>query len=159
MTLSYIALGANLGDAVATLQSAVAAIEALPGVRLVARAARYRTAPVGLAEQPDFINSVISVESDYRAEEMLSALFEIEQQFGRQRSVLNGPRTLDLDLLLHGEESHASARLMLPHPRMHERAFVLAPLADIAPNLVIPGHGSVCTLLARCADQAIERLP
>jgi 2-amino-4-hydroxy-6-hydroxymethyldihydropteridine diphosphokinase len=85
-------------------------------------------------------------------------LFAIEARFGRQRSVRNAPRSLDLDLLLYGEERRADPVLSLPHPRMHERAFVLAPLAELAPGLTIPGHGPVPELLARCADQAIEKL-
>lgn len=155
---SYIALGANLGDAGETLRAAVRALADQPGVSVVAAAAHYRTAPVGLLDQPDFINSVVAVESTHTAQQLLSVLFAIEQDFGRQRSVANGPRTLDLDLLLHGDTLSHDAALTLPHPRMHERAFVLAPLAEIAPELVIPGRGKVADLLAACADQRIERI-
>lgn len=158
MTLAYIALGANLGDAEGTLRTTMHALGELPGTRLLASSSLYRTAPVGLRNQPDFINAVVAVDTDYTAAQMLAALFEIEQNFGRQRSVPNAPRTLDLDLLLHGDETSSNSELTLPHPRMHERAFVLAPLAEIAPDLAIPGQGNVSALLANCADQRIQRV-
>ena len=118
----------------------------------------YRTAPVGLKHQPDFINAVVELIAVSPAPIFLESLFEIEARFGRQRSVKNAPRTLDLDLLLYGDEIRDDPCLTLPHPRLHERAFVLAPLAEIAPQLTIPGHGSVGELLLHCADQQIEKL-
>lgn len=136
----------------------MAAVAALPGVACIARASLYRTAPVGLANQPDFINSVMAVDSDYSAAALLAALFDIEQAFGRQRSIANGPRTLDLDLLLHGDEVSQDTALTLPHPRMHERAFVLAPLCEIAPALIIPGLGPAQRFFAQTADQHVHRL-
>jgi 2-amino-4-hydroxy-6-hydroxymethyldihydropteridine diphosphokinase len=159
VTLAYVALGANLGDPAATVRAAFAALTELPATRLVAASSLYRTAPVGLKNQPDFINAVAALDTPHTATELLDDLFAIEARFGRVRSVRNAPRTLDLDLLLHGDTACAGPRLTLPHPRLHERAFVLAPLAEIAPALLIPGLGPVAILLAGCADQTIERLP
>jgi 2-amino-4-hydroxy-6-hydroxymethyldihydropteridine diphosphokinase len=158
MQRAYIALGANLGNPVATLNDAIDVLVALRGSLFVAVSSLYRTAPVGLKRQPDFINAVVAVKTRLEPRELLEELFAIEARFGRERSVKNAPRTLDLDLLLHGETALDEAGLTLPHPRMHERAFVLAPLAEIAPQLVIPGRGSVGELLAACADQRIHRL-
>lgn len=158
MTLAYVALGANLGDAEGNLRAAVRALAATPGLALLKTSSFYRTAPVGLRQQPDFINAAAAMHSELDARALLDVLFDIEQRFGRQRSIPNAPRTLDLDLLLYGDAVSADSALTLPHPRMHERAFVLAPLAEIAPELVIPGRGRVAELLAQCADQRIERL-
>lgn len=154
----FIALGANLGDPAATVRAAIQALRELPAVAFVAASSLYRTAPVGLKHQPDFINAVAELATDIPPPELLDALFGIEARFGRSRSVRNAPRTLDLDLLLYGDETSDDPHLTLPHPRLHERAFVLAPLAEIAPQLVIPGHGRVDDLLRRCADQQIEKL-
>ena len=154
----FIALGANLGDPVATVKAAILALRQLPRTQFIASSSLYRTAPVGLKHQPDFINAVVELIAVSPAPTFLQALFEIEARFGRQRSVRNAPRTLDLDLLLYGDLLSDDPQLTLPHPRLHERAFVLAPLAEIAPQLRIPGHGSVGELLLRCADQQIERL-
>jgi 2-amino-4-hydroxy-6-hydroxymethyldihydropteridine diphosphokinase len=155
----FIALGANLGDPLATVTAAVAALRELPDTAFIAASSLYRTAPVGLRHQPDFINAVVELSAVLPAPTLLDTLFAIEARFGRQRSVKDAPRTLDLDLLLYGDDVSADPQLTLPHPRMHERAFVLAPLAEIAPHLTIPGHGSVGELLLRCADQPIEKLP
>ncbi len=154
----FVALGANLGDPVATVTAAIAALRELPETEFVAASSLYRTAPVGLKHQPDFINAVVELVAVSPAPTLLGMLFAIEARFGRQRSVRNAPRTLDLDLLLYGDERSDDPVLSLPHPRMHERAFVLAPLAELAPGLAIPGHGPVSELLARCADQTIEKL-
>lgn len=154
----FVALGANLGDPVATVSAAIAALRSLPDTRFIAASSLYRTAPVGLKHQPDFINGVVELLTVAPAPTLLENLFAIEARFGRQRSVRNAPRTLDLDLLLYGEEIRTDPALILPHPRLHERAFVLAPLAELAPRLVIPGHGPVSGLLARCAGQQIEKL-
>ena len=158
MTLAYVALGANLGDPVLTVKAAIAALNGIAHSTRVAASSLYRTAPVGLKHQPDFINAVVALETTLVPLALLGELFAIEQQFGRQRSIRNAPRTLDLDLLLHGDETLDSGTLTLPHPRMHQRAFVLAPLAEIAPDVVIPGHGAVAPLLVACADQAISRI-
>lgn len=154
----FIALGANLGDPVATVTAAIVALRSLPRTRFVAASSLYRTAPVGLKHQPDFINAVVELIAVPPAPTFLESLFEIEARFGRQRSVKNAPRTLDLDLLLYGDEVSDDPLLTLPHPRLHERAFVLAPLAEIAPHLEIPGRGRVADLLLQCAGQRIERL-
>jgi len=161
MFRAYIALGANLGNPVATINDAVDALVCLRGSVFAAVSSLYRTAPVGLKHQPDFINAVVAVRTRLVPRELLDELFAIEARFGRIRdpgSDRNAPRTLDLDLLLHGDAVLDEPSLTLPHPRMHERAFVLAPLAEIDPALVIPGHGAVAELLARCADQRIHRL-
>ena len=161
MVRSYVALGANLGEPVHIVRAAIKALSTLEGARLVATSSLYRTAPVGLLHQPDFINAVVALDVDNAvlpAPTWLQQLFAIEARFGRQRSVKNAPRTLDLDLLLYGDLVSDAPTCTLPHPRLHERAFVLAPLHEVAPELMIPGRGSVAALLAACTDQQIERL-
>jgi 2-amino-4-hydroxy-6-hydroxymethyldihydropteridine diphosphokinase len=158
MNTAYVALGANLGDPVATVRAAFAALTALPASRLVLSSSLYRTAPVGFAGQPDFVNAVAEVATGLEPEALLAALLTIEQDFGRLRGEKNGPRTLDLDLLLYGERQMERPGLTLPHPRMHLRAFVLLPLAEIAPQLAIPGRGSVAAWLPAVANQGIVRL-
>jgi 2-amino-4-hydroxy-6-hydroxymethyldihydropteridine diphosphokinase len=154
----FIALGANLGDPVATVKAAIVALRGLPQTEFIAASSLYCTAPVGLKHQPDFINAVVELIAVSPAPTLLESLFDIEARFGRRRSVRNAPRTLDLDLLLYGDAVSHDPQLILPHPRLHERAFVLAPLAEIAPQLVIPGRGAVADLLLRCAGQQIEKL-
>jgi 2-amino-4-hydroxy-6-hydroxymethyldihydropteridine diphosphokinase len=154
----FIALGANLGDPVATVNAAIVALQGLPRTEFIAASSLYRTAPVGLKNQPDFINAVVELIAVSSAPTLLNSLFAIEERFGRQRSVKNAPRTLDLDLLLYGDAVTDDPQLTLPHPRLHERAFVLAPLAEIASQLTIPGRGPVADLLLRCADQRIEKM-
>jgi 2-amino-4-hydroxy-6-hydroxymethyldihydropteridine diphosphokinase len=161
LILAYIALGANLGNPVATVRAALEALRKISGTEPIAASSLYRTAPVGLHDQPDFINAVAALRVDAAvlpAPTFLAALFAIEASFGRVRSIRNAPRTLDLDLLLFGGERHDTPGLTLPHPRLTERAFVLVPLAEIAPDLFIPGHGQVGELLTRVAGQRIERL-
>jgi len=158
----YVALGSNLGNPAVTVDEAIDALAALRGSILRAMSSLYRTAPVGISEklrhQPDFINAVVVLDTRLSPHQLLDELFAVEAQFGRQRSVRNAPRTLDLDLLLYGDLVVDDQRLTLPHPRMHQRAFVLAPLAEIAPGLVIPGHGPVETLLEECRYQRIHAL-
>lgn len=157
----YVALGANLGDPVATVRAAISALCGLPDCRMVAESSLYCTAPVGLKHQPDFINAVVAIDTVLPAPTLMSLLFRMEEKFGRQRTpngARNLARTLDLDLLLYGDQTDTNPALTLPHPRMHERAFVLAPLAEIAPDTKIPGYASVAELLASCHDQRIERL-
>ena len=132
---AYIGLGANLGDAARTLQQAIQALQHVPGLSLLRASSLYKSAP-HQARGPDFINAVACVSSSLNPIELLSALHAIEQAFGRERPYPNSPRTLDLDLLLYGSARIDSPRLQVPHPRMLERAFVLAPLAQIAPELV-----------------------
>jgi 2-amino-4-hydroxy-6-hydroxymethyldihydropteridine diphosphokinase len=152
---AYIGLGANLGEAAAQVEAAIGALAAEPGCRLVARSSLYRSAPVDAAG-PDYANAVAALDTDLEPFELLERLQAIEQRFGRQRPYPNAPRTLDLDLLLHGQASLHGPMLTLPHPRLHLRAFVLRPLAELAPDLTVPGYGPVHTLLAGVADQAID---
>lgn len=133
----FVGLGANLGDAVATLRAAIAAIDALPGTRCVRRSSLYRSAPVDTTG-PDFVNAVVELRTSLEPEALLRELLAIEQRFGRQRPHRHAPRTLDLDLLAWGDRQVASPSLVLPHPRLHERAFVLVPLAEVAPELPWP---------------------
>jgi 2-amino-4-hydroxy-6-hydroxymethyldihydropteridine diphosphokinase len=158
MIRAYVALGSNLGDPVHTLEDAIDAMAALRGSLFKGVSSLYRTAPVGITHQPDFINAVVALDTRLPPHELLAELFALEARFGRQRSVKNAPRTLDLDLLLHGDTLLNDPELTLPHPRMHERAFVLAPLAELAPDLVIPHRGRVADLLAACAGQRIHPL-
>ncbi|MGB4065568.1 MAG: 2-amino-4-hydroxy-6-hydroxymethyldihydropteridine diphosphokinase [Azonexus sp.] len=158
MNTAYVALGANLGDPAATVLAAFAALANLPESRVTHGSSLYRTAPVGLTDQPEFVNAVAQLETTLAPEALLDALFEIEQRFGRIRSEKNGPRTLDLDLLLYNDQFIDLPRLTLPHPRLHLRAFVLQPLAEIAPQLVIPGRGTVAAWLPAVANQGIVRL-
>jgi 2-amino-4-hydroxy-6-hydroxymethyldihydropteridine diphosphokinase len=157
-TKAFIGLGANLGDREAQVRRAFAALAELPGTRLLAASSLYRSAPVGVVAQPDFINAVAEIETALLARALLDALLAAERRFGRRRDFPGAPRTLDLDLLLYGDRVIAEPGLVVPHPRMHQRAFVLAPLAEIAPDTVIPGKGRAGTLLAACADQKIEKI-
>ena len=143
----FVGLGANLGDAVATVRAAFEALGHLPGTRCVARSSLYRSAPVD-AQGADYINAVAQLQTKMLPAALLKALQAIEELFGRERPYRNAPRTLDLDLLLYGDRRIVTPLLTVPHPRMHERAFVLVPLAEIAPDLA----------LAVPADQRIERL-
>lgn len=156
---AYVALGANLGAPQAMVRAGIAALDSLPLTRLQAASSLYLTAPVGLLDQPDFVNAVAAVETGLEAEALLAALLDLEQARGRVRSVANAPRTLDLDLLLYNDQVLNSPRLTLPHPRLHLRAFVLAPLAEIAPDLQLPGRGSLAAWLPAVATQQIRRLP
>lgn len=158
MNEAYIALGANLGDPVPTLHATFHALAGLPGVCLRQTSSLYRTAPVGLANQPDFINAAARVETTLAPQVLLETLLALEARFGRIRQERNGPRRLDLDLLLYDNLVLDTPDLTLPHPRLHLRAFVLAPLAEIAPHLLIPGRGTVAAWLPAVASQTIERL-
>ena len=131
MATAYIALGTNLGNLEQNLNNAVAALDRVPGVQVTARSKRYKTEPVGYTEQPDFLNAAVRVETTRSPEALLGACLGIEAAMGRVRTVKNGPRVLDLDLLLYENETRSTAELILPHPRMLERTFVLQPLCDI----------------------------
>lgn len=157
MTRSYIGIGANLGNARATITQAIAALHALPDTRLTAQSALFRTAPVD-ADGDDYINAVAQLDTALDAHTLLHRLQALEAQFGRQRSYINAPRTLDLDLLLYGNDCIATPELTVPHPRMTMRAFVLTPLLQIDPLIEIPGHGPAHQFLPAVADQAITRL-
>jgi 2-amino-4-hydroxy-6-hydroxymethyldihydropteridine diphosphokinase len=156
MTLAYVGLGSNLGDPRRQLREAVHALAALPATRLVAASGLYRSAPLGNPDQPEFLNAVAALDTELDPEALLDGLQAIEERHGRERPFRNAPRTLDLDLLLYGARVQATDRLTLPHPRMHERAFVLRPLADLAPGAAIPGRGPVRALLEGCRDQLAE---
>lgn len=156
-TLVYVGLGANLGDTATTLAAAIEALQELPSVRAVRVSPLYRSAPLD-AGGPDFLNAVVELRTSLSPEPLLDQLQALELAHGRERPYRNAPRTLDLDLLLYGDQDIVSARLTVPHPRMHERAFVLRPLADLAPDLRLPRHGSVRQLLAGVANQQADRL-
>ncbi|AXS79286.1 2-amino-4-hydroxy-6-hydroxymethyldihydropteridine diphosphokinase [Dechloromonas sp. HYN0024] len=158
MNTAFVALGANLGDPAATVRAAFAALSNLSESRIVHSSSLYRTAPVGITEQPAFINAVAQLETTLAPEALLDALFDIELRFGRIRADKNGPRTLDLDLLLYDDQFLELPRLTLPHPRLHLRAFVLCPLAEIAPHLSIPGRGTVAAWLPAVANQDFVKL-
>ncbi len=150
MQAAYIALGSNLNNPQRQLQQGFAALLHLPHTQLVAQSSLYRSAPVGYADQPDFVNAVAAVTTGLAPRELLDALLAIERAQGRAReipNVLNGPRTLDLDLVLYGERVLDEPGLTVPHPRMAQRAFVIVPLAEIAPGAVVPGLGCVSDLL------------
>lgn len=154
---AYVGLGANLGDARVQVEAAFGALAALAGVESARCSSLYRTAPID-AGGPDYVNAVAWVDTVLEPLALLHALQAIETRFGRERPYPNAPRTLDLDLLLHGDTCLATPELTLPHPRLHLRAFVLRPLAELAPALDIPGHGPVQQLLPAVDDQAIYRL-
>jgi len=143
MPTAYISLGSNLGDREAMIR---AAIEALPGV--VAVSELRETEPVGVVDQPPFLNGAARLETELSARELLEALIAVERQLGRERHERWGPRTIDLDLLLYGSDMLEEPGLTVPHPRLHERRFALEPLAELAPSLVVPGRGRVDDLLA-----------
>ena len=161
MTRAAIGLGANLGDAAATLREAIAALARLPATELLRTSRLYRTPAWGRTEQPDFINAVALVETALPPRELLDALLVVERSFGRVRldGERWGPRTLDLDLLLYGDQVIDEPGLRVPHPHLHERAFALLPLVEIAPNARIPGVGGVAVIAAGMAADGIEGLP
>lgn len=154
---AYVGLGANLGNARVTLEAALCEIAQLQRTRLVARSSLYRTAPVD-ASGPEFVNAVVELDTTLAPGELLDALHAIERAHGRERPFRNAPRTLDLDVLLYGDRIMTAGGLLIPHPRLHERAFVLVPLAQIAPDVTIPGRGRVADLLPAVAHQRIEML-
>ena len=150
---AFIGLGANLGDPGEQLRGALAALDAIPGTRLTRASSLWRTAPVGHTAQPDFVNAVAEVETTRAPRALLDALLAIERGAGRSRGERNAARTLDLDLLLYGDERIDEPDLVVPHPRLAERAFVLEPLAALAPALLHPGLGvSIATLAERVRD-------
>ena len=153
---AFIGLGSNLGDRTASLAAAFDAIGALPGTRLVARSSVYESAPLA-ADGADYLNAVAQVRTTLAPHDLLHALQAIEAGAGRLRPYPNAPRTLDLDLLLYGELELAGDTLVLPHPRLHERAFVLLPLLEIAPDLRLHGE-RIEALLTRLGEQRIARL-
>jgi 2-amino-4-hydroxy-6-hydroxymethyldihydropteridine diphosphokinase len=158
MARAYVALGSNLDDPRAWIERGFDALARLPRSSLTARSRLYRTAPWGIAEQPDFVNAVAAIETALSPRELLDAVLAIEAGAGRVRGARNGPRVLDLDVLLYGERTVLEPGLKIPHPRLQERAFVLLPLADVAPGREVPGLGRVRELLARVDVAGCEAL-
>ncbi len=152
MTVAYVGIGSNLEDPRARVLQAFKELDGLPHTRVVKRSSLYRSAPLGHAAQPDFINAVARLETGLPAERLLAELQAIEARHGRRRSFANAPRTLDLDLLLFGDSELDTPALQIPHPRMHERAFVLKPLVEISPELKTRFNPEAC------AGQKIEKL-
>jgi 2-amino-4-hydroxy-6-hydroxymethyldihydropteridine diphosphokinase len=141
METAYIALGSNLEEPRRQLQAGFVALARLPDTQLIAQSSLYRSAPVGYANQPDFVNAVAAIRTGLAPRALLDALLAIEREHGRVRDFPNAPRTLDLDIALYGEHVIHEPGLSIPHPRMHQRAFVMAPLAQIAPDAIVPGRG------------------
>ena len=156
-TIAYIGIGANLGDARGNVADAVDRLRRLDGCALQALSQLYRSTPIDSGGD-DYINAVARITTTLDAAALLQALHGIEQAHGRERPYRNAPRTLDLDLLLYGDEQIASATLTVPHPRMHQRAFVLVPLLELAPAIEIPGLGPARQLATAVADQGISLL-
>lgn len=154
---AFIGVGANQGDVRTALASAVAAMTAMPGTRALRSSSLYATAPQD-ATGPDFLNAVVELQTTLTPQALLAQLRQIELAHGRERPYRNAPRTLDLDVLLHGDTQIDTPELTVPHPRLQLRAFVLLPLAELAPTLVIPGLGPISTLLSAVADQRVDRL-
>lgn len=156
---AWVGLGSNQDQPLTQIEEALRALAAIPHTTLRQRSRLYRTPPWGRLDQPDFINAVAELDTCLDASTLLDALRRIEHAAGRERLERWGPRSLDLDLLLHGDTRIDTAQLQLPHPRMHERAFVLVPLAELAPDLRIEPHGRVIDLLANLDRSGIEALP
>lgn len=154
---AYIGLGANLGDSADTLRGVLAELQASDGIKAVTASPFYRSAPIE-ATGPDFVNAVAALDTDLPPLALLDTLQALENLHGRQRPYRNAPRTLDLDLLMHGDAVLNHERLTLPHPRMHQRAFVLLPLRDLAPDMMVLGR-PISAWIDEIRDQAIERMP
>jgi len=155
----WIGLGSNMGKATDQVEQAIAALTDAPELELTARSSLYRTAPVGNLDQPDFINAVVRASCRIGCYVLLEALQEIEKRFGRTRDGERfGPRSLDLDLLMYADQTVSSPQLELPHPRMHERLFVLEPLTEIEGDITVPGRGRLSVLRQACLDQRVQRL-
>ena len=159
MTVAFVGIGSNLEQPARQVERALAELDALPHSRVVKRSSLYRSAPLGYAAQPDFVNAVAQLETGMPAERLLDELQAIESRHGRERAFANAPRTLDLDLLLFEKLQIKTARLTVPHPRMHERAFVLKPLLEVSPEASIPGVGPASQALKKLEHQAVEKMP
>jgi 2-amino-4-hydroxy-6-hydroxymethyldihydropteridine diphosphokinase len=155
---AYVALGSNLEEPVRQLRNGLEALGKLSDTRVVRVSSFYRSAPVGYADQPDFVNAVAVIETSLAPRALLDALLDIERRHGRVREFPNAPRTLDLDIVAYGDRIVDEPGLAIPHPRMHERAFVMVPLAEIAPDAAIPGRGTVSVLAARVDAGSVARI-
>lgn len=158
MNQVIIAFGSNLANPIQQIQNAIAQLTALPEIQDCRVSSLYRTAPVGYADQPDFINAVAMLHTPCTAPELLKLLQKIENAFGRVRTFQNAPRTLDLDIVDFNHEKWDTAELTLPHPRAHQRGFVMLPLAEIAPDYVLGEHGCAAQIAANLPDDGIARL-
>jgi 2-amino-4-hydroxy-6-hydroxymethyldihydropteridine diphosphokinase len=157
--LAYIGIGSNLDDPIAQVKDAFAELEMLPDSILQAKSSLYGSKPMGPADQPDYVNAVAAVDTLLSPEDLQAALRQIEDLQGRDRSADKwGPRLLDLDLLLYGKKKINTPELTVPHPGMHERDFVIIPLAEIAGNLNIPGRGLLSSLINQCENHSVKKL-
>ncbi|GKS68016.1 2-amino-4-hydroxy-6-hydroxymethyldihydropteridinediphosphokinase [Nitrosomonas sp. PY1] len=155
---AFIALGSNLEKPIQQIQEAFEELAHIPETQLIKQSSLYQSAPIGRLNQPDFVNAVVRIKTHLTPHELFDELMAIEQIHGRVRESLNAPRTLDLDLLLYDILTFQDKQLIIPHPRMFQRAFVLVPLQEIAPDCFIPGHGSISQLVAACFDQKIQSI-
>jgi 2-amino-4-hydroxy-6-hydroxymethyldihydropteridine diphosphokinase len=158
VTVAYVGIGSNLNEPARQVEDALGELERIPSSRVVGRSSLYKSAPLGYADQADFINAVGAMETALEPETLLDELLIIEARHGRRRSFANAPRSLDLDLLLFGQLELRTPRLTIPHPRMHERAFVLRPLLELSAEILIPGKGSARSLLKNCGSQTVEKI-
>ena len=160
---AFIALGSNLNNPTSQVHAAFLALNHLSHTKVIAQSSLYRTSPIGydanqLKQVPDFINAVAKVSTELTPVALLDAILAIENTFGRERPFANAPRILDLDLLLYDDEIMHTEKLTLPHPRMFQRGFVMLPLAEIAPSLVIENHGKVAELAQKCLNQGVDKI-
>jgi 2-amino-4-hydroxy-6-hydroxymethyldihydropteridine diphosphokinase len=157
--MAYIGIGSNLDDPVSQVREALEELDGIPDSVLVSQSSLYASKPMGPADQPDYVNAVAALDTLLSAEELLQALQKIEQRLGRERDGEKwGPRIIDLDLLLYGKKTIKTDTLTVPHPGLHERDFVIIPLAEIAGNLNIPGKGLLSTLIAGCENHSVRKL-
>lgn len=158
MSRAFIALGSNLNNPKQQVILAIAALIQLPHTQLINHSSLYLTAPVGYDAQPDFINAVAEVETTLSPMALLNAILAIEEKQGRERSFANAPRSLDCDLLWYDDLVMQTPKLTLPHPRMHERGFVMLPMAEIAPDLMLKKYGKISEIADKCRDQGVKKL-
>jgi 2-amino-4-hydroxy-6-hydroxymethyldihydropteridine diphosphokinase len=158
MSKAFVALGSNLNEPASQVIRACQAIDKLPKTKLVKQSSLYQSDPVGYTDQPDFINAAVEISTQLPPEKLLEALLSIEKNAGRERPFANAPRVLDCDLLLYDDLILNTKNLTLPHPRMHERGFVLLPLAEIAPELLLPDGSNVVKLALAHKNQGIKKL-
>jgi 2-amino-4-hydroxy-6-hydroxymethyldihydropteridine diphosphokinase len=157
--MAYIGIGSNLDNPVVQVQEAIEELEAIPDSVLIARSSLYGSKPLGAADQPDYVNAVVAIDTVLSPQALLQVLQAIERRRGRERTGEKwGPRVLDLDLLLYGGRLINTADLTVPHPGLHERDFVLVPLEEIAGDISIPGHGRLSALISRCESHALRKL-